>query len=79
VKSAPPFVRWANITGGHVRFVLILALKWLALGVNLGAGCDRAVLFGLAFGDLELDNANSGLTVKGATCELDDRSRRSRV
>jgi hypothetical protein len=42
------------------RLLAILALEWLTLGVNLGAGCERRVFFGLAIGDLELDDANSG-------------------
>jgi hypothetical protein len=40
-----------------VRIVVIFVL---ALCVNLGAECDRTVLSALAFGDLELDGANSG-------------------
>jgi hypothetical protein len=43
----------------NVRPVIMLALECLTLSVNLGAGCDRAVLSGLAFGDLELNGANS--------------------
>jgi hypothetical protein len=50
----------ADVVVSDVRPVNILALKWLALGVNIGAGCDPAVLSGPAFGDLELDGANFG-------------------
>jgi hypothetical protein len=47
-----------------VRLVVVLALEWLALGVNLGAGSDRAVISRLAFDDLELDGANPGAATR---------------
>jgi hypothetical protein len=53
------------LLGVGVRLVVLLALEWLALSVNAATGCDRAVLFGLAFGDLELDDANSGADDEG--------------
>jgi hypothetical protein len=49
-----------DVVAADVRLVVILAFRWPALGVNLGAECEQAIPSRLAFRDLELDAAISG-------------------
>jgi hypothetical protein len=71
--SNPRIIRWGKVVeevqllavSADVRLVVLPALQWPALAVNLGARCDRALLSRVAFSDLELDSMDFGADGEG--------------